>query len=96
MKQLAPTLLISALLLTVLPATADVLLFETIEGAPANRAEGVPRPKSGQGMDTVQKRYGDPIQKKPWVGDPPITRWVYNQYTVYFEHNKVITSVVHR
>jgi hypothetical protein len=29
------------------------------------------------------------------VGDPPITRWVYDRFTVYFENDRVIHSVVH-
>lgn len=96
MKQIAPMLLISALMPAISPATADVLLLEAIERTPANRAGGVPRPRNGQEMNWVRNRFGEPLQAIPRVGDPPITRWVYDRYTVYFEFDKVITSVVHR
>ena len=47
-------------------------------------------------MDTVKAQYGEPTEAKPAVGDPPITRWVYPGYTVYFEYQHVIDVVVHR
>jgi hypothetical protein len=30
------------------------------------------------------------------VGQPPITRWDYASYSVYFEYDRVIDSVRHR
>jgi hypothetical protein len=30
------------------------------------------------------------------VGDPPISRWVYDHFTVYFEYDKVLHSVVNK
>ena len=53
-------------------------------------------PASGITMAEVEERYGAPTQKNAPVGDPPITSWRYDQYTVYFEHNRVIHSVLHR
>ncbi len=96
MKHISLILLISALLPAVLPANADVLLLEAIERTPVNRTGGVLRPRSGQEMDRVRTRFGEPIRELPLIGDPPITRWVYDRYTVYFEYDKVITTVVHR
>lgn len=56
----------------------------------------VPKPRSGLSMDQVSARYGDPIQRVAAVGEPPITRWIYSAYTVYFENNHVIHSVTSR
>ena len=96
MKALIPFLVTAAALTASLPASADVLLIEAIQQEPANSSSGLARPTNGQSMDRVRQRFGNPIQEIPAVGDPPITRWNYDQFTVYFEHNLVINSVVHR
>lgn len=53
------------------------------------------RPRSGMSMSQVNAQYGNPSQQLPAVGDPPISRWVYDHYTVYFEHDRVVHSVLH-
>jgi hypothetical protein len=77
-------------------AHADVLLLEAIEAAPPNSGSGVMRPSSGASMTNVKAKYGEPETVKGAVGEPPITRWVYPDYTVYFEHQNVVEVVVHR
>ncbi|MES9858511.1 MAG: hypothetical protein ABW166_18190 [Sedimenticola sp.] len=94
MKLFAPLLLAAALLPSL--SVADVLLLNAITENPVNSAEGLPRPTSGQRMNQVRKRYGEPKQELPWIGSPPISRWVYDDFTVYFEHEYVIHSVIHR
>lgn len=87
----------TALLLVMsLPASAEVLLIDAINQAPINSAEGVPRPTRGMTMDQVRQRYGLPATEYPQVGEPPITRWEYGQYSVFFEYQHVLTSVVHQ
>ncbi len=68
----------------------DVLLIERVA------VEGVERPANGMRMDEVERRFGAPEQRHPPVGEPPITRWVYPAFTVYFEHDRVIYSVINR
>lgn len=51
-------------------------------------------PTRGMSMATVEKLYGEPLEKRDPVGDPPITRWVYADFVVFFEYDKVIHSVV--
>lgn len=53
-------------------------------------------PTRGMSMDQVANRYGAPLDKLGPVGDPPITRWVYADYTVYFEYKYVIHAVPNR
>jgi len=74
---------------------ADTLLLETIAESPANTAQGIPRPTRGMSMDSVQSRYGRPAKIHAPIGDPPITRWDYADYSVFFEYRQVLTSVVH-
>lgn len=61
-----------------------------------NAAEGVLRPKSGMTMAQVEAKFGAPQQKLSAVGEPPITRWIYPEFEVFFEFDKVIHSVVKR
>lgn len=50
-------------------------------------------PQRGMSMRTVESRFGAPLKKLAPVGEPPITRWVYADYTVYFEGPYVIHTV---
>ncbi|MEJ2686752.1 MAG: hypothetical protein P8124_05985 [Gammaproteobacteria bacterium] len=75
---------------------ADVLsLGKAVKEAPPNKPSGLLRPTNAMTMQEVAKKFGPPQKKLPAVGKPPITRWVYPRYTVYFENNLVIYSVVH-
>jgi hypothetical protein len=85
----------SLILLLSQPVCADVLLIDAITQAPGNHEEGLPRPMRGMSMEQVKQRYGLPASEHPQVGDPPITRWDYDQYSVFFEYQYVLTSVVH-
>lgn len=89
---------ISLLLLALAVPTveAEVLLLKAITEEPANSPAGLERPSRGQTMDQVRSRFGSPLKEHPWVGEPPITRWDYDKFSVFFEHQYVLTSVVHR
>ncbi|HEC17066.1 MAG TPA: hypothetical protein ENI99_10935 [Sedimenticola sp.] len=96
MKKIAPFTLAAAISAAAPPALADTLLLDAITQAPENSQRGVPRPVRGQTMDEVYNNFGQPQTEYPPVGDPPITRWVYDKFTVYFEYKRVIDTVVHR
>ena len=74
---------------------ADTLLVDKIGSERSTHAD-IPRPRRGQSMEFVRRDFGEPQSVLAAVGDPPITRWVYQGFTVYFEHQWVITSVVQR
>src|SRR5699024_9147604 len=52
-------------------------------------------PQRGASKAAVEQRFGTPIQKHSPVGTPPITRWDYQDYSVYFEGNIALHSVSH-
>ena len=63
------------------------------------RQSSVDRPKRGLTMGEVEKQYGAPVSRHPAVGGgspqrPPITRWDYSGFSVFFEGDRVIHSVV--
>jgi hypothetical protein len=58
------------------------------------KAWSVETPTTGMRMDQVEEKFGTPGEKSGPVGTPPIYTWDYNQFTVYFESDHVIHSVV--
>ena len=78
------------------PAQADRLLIER-----SRAAEAANLPARGQSMAQVEAKYGAPSQKlEPRGGQssawPVIHRWVYPQFTVYFENDRVVNAVLNR
>jgi len=53
------------------------------------------RPVNGMTMQQVEIQFGPPVNKLPVTGNPPISRWTYHDYTVYFERQHVIHAVIH-
>jgi len=63
------------------------------------RDSQVERPKRGVTMNEVEKHFGAPVTRHATVGGgnphrPPITRWDYSGFAVFFEGDRVIHSVV--
>ncbi|WP_374318746.1 hypothetical protein [Pseudoxanthomonas kaohsiungensis] len=93
MKHRPNTLILLALLALCGGAQADTLLVERAQQKPA-----VAQPARGLSMGEVEARFGTPQekldprggQKRQW---PAINRWVYPDFVVYFEKNKVIDVV---
>jgi hypothetical protein len=75
---------------------AGTCLAETISlgDGVAVREATVDRPSRGMSMTAVESRFGQPTTRHSAVGQPPITRWDYPGYSVYFEHQFVIHAVV--
>lgn len=83
-------LLLASLLLPLL-ATA-----ETLEIPLGQQGHGgLVLPKLGESKHTVLERYGLADEEHAPVGKPPITRWDYREFSVYFEYDHVIDSVLH-
>ena len=69
--------------------SADVLIIDEVR-----QAETMDLPKNGQDKATIEARFGAPIDKRPAVGNPPISSWRYKEYSVYFEYDLVLFSVL--
>ncbi len=85
----------AALVLFCLPTVrAETLLIERVQ-----RESNIQQPSRGMSMAEVERRFGAPQsrleprggQKRQW---PAIHRWVYPQFVVYFERNRVIDVVL--
>jgi hypothetical protein len=74
---------------------AETLLIDRV------KQESTAMPARGMRVADVEKRFGSPVdrlqpaggQKRQW---PAIQRWVYPQFTVYFERGRVIDAVANK
>ncbi len=69
---------------------ADRLVIDNVRQA---EQRGEERPRHGLTMEQVAAGFGEPNERVPAVGEPPISRWRYTTFTVYFEHDRVLHSV---
>lgn len=82
-----------------------LILLAAVLGAPNIAAEelqlplmqqgksSVAKPNKGDTKATVEQRYGEPLSKTTAVGTPPISRWQYADFVVYFEYDHVVHAV---
>ena len=71
-------------------AFADVLVIDEVR-----QSQTMQLPKNGISMADTEAKFGAPVKKLPAVGEPPITRWEYDTYNVFFENDLVLFSVLH-
>lgn len=50
-------------------------------------------PRRGMSTDKVKNELGKPSEIISGIGQPPISRWIYDDRTVYFEHSTVLHVV---
>ena len=65
-----------------------------VDNGIAVKESDVATPTRGMSMDQVASKFGAPVTKVPAVGKPPISRWEYPGFVVYFEATHVIHSVI--
>jgi len=53
-------------------------------------------PVRGDNKSSVESEFGPPFNMHKAKGKPPISRWDYEKFTVYFESGIVIHSVLRR
>jgi hypothetical protein len=73
------------------PSRAEVV---AVDSGIAVKESDVATPSRGMTMNEVSTKFGTPTNKVPAVGRPPISRWEYPGFVVYFENDHVIHSVV--
>ena len=70
---------------------ADTLQMEGVDASADSS-----RPTRGMTAVSVEAKFGAPEAKVAPVGDPPISRWEYSNFVVFFEYDRVIHAVVKR
>jgi hypothetical protein len=81
------------------PQTAEEATPSVSTKIPAAAPALINLPRKGQDMNQVSKQFGEPKVKHPAVGggqprQPPITRWDYEGFSVFFEHSHVVDAVI--
>lgn len=86
------TRMVLIVLLALAPAwaAADVLILDEVR-----QVAKMQLPGNGISKADVESKFGAPRAKHGAVGDPPISRWEYDTYSVYFEHDLVLFTVLH-
>ena len=88
-KSILKKILFTLVLLVWVPAQADTLAIPGHYELDTSMA----LPSRGSSMDRVLAEFGEPLQRKAAVGEPPITEWDYGDFKVYFEFQTVLHSV---
>ncbi|EGG98581.1 hypothetical protein imdm_2180 [gamma proteobacterium IMCC2047] len=73
-------------------AQADTLEISVSKQAPDMQT--ISRPYNGMDKADVERVFGAPYAINGPVGEPPISSWSYEKFTVYFEDNTVLHSVL--
>ncbi len=81
---------IAALFAVPVLINADTLIIEGLDQSEISASQ---RPARGMTMANVEANWGQPLSKRNAVGDPPITRWEYTNFVLYFEYQHVIHAV---
>lgn len=84
-----------AWVLTGLLLACSTVSADTLRIPLGQQGNGYPMstPQLGQDMNSVLRTWGEPLKRHAAVGQPPISRWDYLEFSVYFEHSHVISSV---
>ena len=85
-------LLVAGVLAAGLSAMCTAGMVAT-DGGIAVKESSLLMPARGMTMEQVAGKFGNPTTKTPAVGKPPISRWEYPGFVVYFEFDHVIHAV---
>ena len=88
---------INIVLFATLMALTGISQAETIllpVASQGNYLGEITKPVKGQKQQQISHQFGTPIHTSGPAGTPPITRWDYRDFSVYFEGDVVIHSVL--
>lgn len=94
MKQHLARILVALCAAVCLSVWAETIVIPV--GQQAAEKQVLERPRRGSSKEQVKAHFGDPVSTTPAVGEPPISSWEYPDFTVYFEYNHVLHSVLKR
>jgi hypothetical protein len=73
-----------------------VISADTLDMSGQNRAatfDQAGKPTRGMTQQSVEANFGAPESARDAVGEPPISRWDYANFVVFFEYDRVIHAV---
>lgn len=90
--QMKTTLLIIVSVLAVLTSAANADQVRIPVGQQSQ--QNTEKPEHGMRSQDVEAHYGAPASKHGPIGNPSIHYWEYESFTVYFEGDRVIHTVI--
>lgn len=88
-----PQIRFLALSMALLAPVAGAEIIKIPVGQQQSSSDGLQLPQHGESTARIKSLYGEPLKSSPAVGEPPISRWEYAGFAVYFEHDHVIHAV---
>lgn len=82
---------------SILFVAGQLALAEDIKipiGSQTPESQQIAKPTTGMIKSQVKSQFGAPQKENPAKGKPPISSWEYAEFTVYFENDHVIHSVI--
>jgi hypothetical protein len=92
-RKLLPLLLACTLGFTLQVQTSTAEDIRIPVGEQAKDQTPVDIPTKGMSKERVKNLFGEPLEEIAAKGQPPISRWKYQEFTVYFDNNTVIHCV---
>ena len=74
------------------PISADVITISLPH--PSAEELGIDVPERSLTKERVEAQFGAPLVRHASVGEPPISWWDYEGYSVYFESDRVLHTVL--
>ena len=93
---MAMSMLRKITILALLAGAYGVAGAQTLDMEGASGSQSSERPTRGMTAERVEERFGMPEARVAPVGDPPIMRWEYANFVVFFEYDRVIHAVAKR
>ena len=94
MKRLPSLLTVCLLCLGPLSASAEVIVVDRDGERVVRVRTDATVPGRGMTKEAVESAFGEPNRRVSAIGDPPISRWEYDGFTVYFENDHVLHTVI--
>jgi len=89
-------ILMGSVIALMLALSSQTTIAETLTMPNKSSSMSIEIPPRGMTMTSVEEHFGEPESKNEPIGEPPITVWQYSTYTVYFEYQHVIHTVVNK
>ncbi|MBV1870483.1 MAG: hypothetical protein KUG76_06210 [Gammaproteobacteria bacterium] len=94
MKKIFKSSISRAFVCSIVFSTGGLIAAEPVSASASQQRDGMPR--SGVSKQVVEQKFGAPKSSEQAIGEPPISIWHYDRYSVYFENNTAIRSVMHK
>jgi hypothetical protein len=80
-------ILATSLFAVLTTGNADTLIIDSMQQG------GAEQPSRGMSKKAVETTWGEPSVRRGGIGAPPISRWEYPGFVVYFEYDNVVHAV---